>query len=461
MNIKYKILFTINALLAVVILTFAFLIYASQKHELLKEINSKYQNVLFSLARVTQESVLSEDDISLISYTLSLKKTVPELEFAYAQNSEHILAHTDKKMIRAKPLKKQKELKNLIIFRKKEKISGRVYEILAGFSKRKTQKKLEKALNFIISRILKFAFVAFAAGGMLALWLAQIFTTPIKKLRNAFEEVGGGKLDVHLNDRGRKDEIGDLSRGFNKMVTRLKELDEMKKDFVSSVTHELKSPLSAIESYLNLMLYQINQVPKGDLLKSKFSKFEENINFIRQNSQRLINFITALLDTSKIEKGKFEIVKKECAPQSLIEDIVRLFEEKAKALNIKLEAEFQLFVDKVFLDPERMRQVLTNLISNALKFTPEGGKITIRTFSENGFLKISVSDTGRGIPKKEMEKMFKKFSQGTGKSPHANIVKGTGLGLYIAKAIVEAHGGSITVSSEEGKGTQFTLKIPM
>ena len=463
MSIKYKLILTLNGFVTAVLLIFSFLIYTSEKALLLKQVETNYQNISNSLSTVAEESILSEDDLMLISYTLGLKKSVPELEFALVKNQDIILAHTDKKLIHTKYKKPMPRSKDFFIYKTKKAADNKEYDTIAAFSKSKTKKNIYHSMHGLFLRLAKTAIAVLAFSSLSVLWLSHIFTKPIKNLQTAFKEVGGGNLECALNDIERKDEIGSLNRSFNKMTRRLKELDEMKKDFISSVTHELKSPLGAIESYLNLMLYDINNSIKNKVpFNLKLPKFAENITFIRQNSNRLLNFITALLDTSKIEKGKFEIVKKKKSIRPIIKDTVRLFAEKAKVLNVNLSEQTDRNIREIYMDEERIRQVLINLVSNALKYTPEEGRVTISAkIVSDDFVEISVRDTGVGITQEYLKTIFDKFSQGKNKwiSPAAG--KGTGLGLYIAKTIIEAHNGFMYAESEEEKGSRFAFKLPL
>ncbi|MCG2724828.1 MAG: HAMP domain-containing histidine kinase [Elusimicrobia bacterium] len=464
MSIKFKLMLTIDGLIAITLLMFGFLIYTSEKQLLLKQVSINHQTIVDSLLEVANESLLSEDDLMLISYTLGLKKNINELEFAYVKSDKTILAHTDKKLIRSRPQNLNRDVKNILLYKKKITANSKNYEAVAGFSELTIEKKIYQTLDSLLLRIFKISLIVLSIATLLVLWLSYILTMPIKKLGNALKKVGEGNLDCFLKDDSRKDEIGVLNRGFNKMILQLKELDEMKKDFVSSVTHELKSPLSAIESYLNIMLYDIKQsLANQTSLTLKLSKFIENINFVKQNSSRLLNFITALLDTSKIEKGKFEINKTKTAIAPLIKDVLNLFAEKAKTLNIELAEDFSnQKIPDIFIDAERIRQVLINLISNAINYTCAKGKVMVKTsIDSDNFLKVCVKDTGAGIPKDHLNKIFDKFSQIKSSRSLARDHKGTGLGLYITKTIIEAHGGFIYAESAKQKGSQFIFKLPI
>jgi len=244
------------------------------------------------------------------------------------------------------------------------------------------------------------------------------------------------------------------------MSQRLEELDAMKKDFVSAVTHELRSPLGAIDSFLNLMESKMEDGRVRDP-----HAFNTYFGRVKQNVRRLSGFITDLLDIAKIERGKMECVLKPISLHPVAEDVVQFFEAKSKESEVSIVNQLSAGAGKVQGDSERLRQVFVNLISNALKFTPKGGSIwvTAEQFRENGakFLEVAVQDSGRGIPQKDLERLFEKFQQGQNTKQRVSGSHGTGLGLFIVKSIIEAHGGKVGVQSSEGKGTKFLFSLRM
>lgn len=481
MSIKFKLMLAIDLLVLVAVLMFGSILYTSEKTILQRQILSNRENVLQSLANVTTESLLSDDSALLISYTADLKRIVKELEVAYVTEGRLILAHTDKKLaprqlplsysgqrvrtISDKLLVRSKlraaEGKNISFSKKRVIVNGRAYDVAVGYSDLKVRANIQATLESVLVRIVRAGLSVILAATLLALWFSGLMIKPIRKLIRAFAITGEGDLTYRLKDTGRRDEIGVLNRDFNKMVDKLKELDQLKKDFVSSVTHELKSPIGAIESYLDLMSYEISRSVKDPgSWPAKLPRFLENISFIKQNSNRLLRFIADLLDAARIEKGKFEILKKPAPIEPIIQDAVKLFQERAKASGIELSFAATEKLPQLHLDAERISQVLVNLISNALKFTPKGGKVTIRAERSGPLVRVSVEDTGIGIPKADLGKLFTKFYQVPGGRNNVVGPKGTGLGLYIVKSIVEAHGGRTFVESS-GKGSRFNLELPV
>jgi signal transduction histidine kinase len=234
----------------------------------------------------------------------------------------------------------------------------------------------------------------------------------------------------------------------------LRKIDEMKSEFVSVASHELRTPLAAIKNAVQLILNgktgQINET------QAKFlSMAERNIN-------RLNNILNNLLDLSRIESGKITMKFEELDLRASIEFIVTSFKAQADEKSICLRMDLPQELPPVYGDREKLEQILTNLIGNALKFTSEGGEISIsaKPYPEDGnMLALSVTDTGIGIAKDQLDKIFGKFYQAEG-SLHRSV-SGTGLGLAITKGLVEAHQGKIWAESEVGKGSTFTFTLPV
>ncbi len=292
----------------------------------------------------------------------------------------------------------------------------------------------------------------------LAFWLARSMTAPLGAVVRLANEIGAGKLGGRL-EWSSDDELGALVKVFNAMSQRLEELDETKKNFVSSVTHELRSPLGAIESFIHLIQ---DKIKAGTLVDDR--ERMEYLNRIQANVHRLSGFINDLLDVAKIETGKMDCVLKPMQLQDVATEVCQFFEAKSKQQGVALQNRLN-GLPPVMGDADRLRQVLVNLVSNGLKFTPSGGRIEIsgEQFREgdNRWVEVAVRDTGRGMAQADLSHLFKAFSQGRNVAEGVMGPKSTGLGLYITKSIVEQHGGRIEVRSVPGQGTQiaFSLRI--
>lgn len=230
----------------------------------------------------------------------------------------------------------------------------------------------------------------------------------------------------------------------------------LKDDFTMAV-HELRSPLTSIKDSSELLLnhkYTLKEDEKEQFLK-----------VINRQSKLLLDQVGSILDVAKLESGTFTLNKKPDTVDDLIYDRIKIFMPQAERKNILLTCSISDHLPPVDIDKIRIGQVLNNLISNSIKFTPEGGKIivsvnVITNSKGDGKLQISVADTGLGISKEEQGKIFTKFYQVKQKGMREEK-EGSGLGLYITKKIIDAHGGSISLDSEEGRGTIMTITLPV
>ena len=237
-------------------------------------------------------------------------------------------------------------------------------------------------------------------------------------------------------------------------VTKQRELDRMKSEFVSGVTHELRTPLVAIQHSLGVMM---DQTAAGQL-----SEAQKNFLAIAQrNVGRLGGMINDLLDLAKLEAHRMELKREPTAVQGVVTHACETLDAWAKSKGIKLHAKIADELPEATIDGSRVEQVLNNLIGNAIKFTPKDGQVTVEAMrsSETGCVRITVKDTGMGIAKEDLPKLFKKFQQVGSRRP--GDLNGTGLGLAISKEIVELHGGKIWVESESGQGSRFMFDLPI
>src|SRR3972149_5093044 len=225
-------------------------------------------------------------------------------------------------------------------------------------------------------------------------------------------------------------------------ISHLKELDKMKSEFIAMVAHELRAPIGAVEQQLSVIL--------GKMAGEGTEKKEHLLLRAKERIKGLLTLIKDLLDLSKIEAGKMVQYKEPLSLQEVIQKVVDLMRAEAEHKGIDLQFSASPKIPLIHADRNSMEGIFTNLISNAIKYTPEGGKVWVRLAEEGGFVKSDVSDTGIGIKKEDLPRIFDKFYRV--KTKETRQIVGTGLGLSIVKSIVAAHLGSITVESEEGGG---------
>ncbi|MBI4079127.1 MAG: GAF domain-containing protein [Candidatus Levybacteria bacterium] len=233
-------------------------------------------------------------------------------------------------------------------------------------------------------------------------------------------------------------------------------ISQMKRDFVNMMVHELRAPIVAMKDAAKLVLGMIETMP------NKNPQIVSLIEIIHSQAGDLVEQVSSLLDAAKMEEHRFILEKKLTDIESIIQNRIELFSPQSAKKGITLSVNLDRNLPLVLVDPIRMEQTINNLLSNSLKFTGEGGKIAVKAELIRDAIKISISDTGIGIPKEKLSSLFQKFSQiGSSSSVSLQGRLSTGLGLYIVKGIVEAHGGTISVDSEVDKGTTISFTLPL
>ena len=224
-----------------------------------------------------------------------------------------------------------------------------------------------------------------------------------------------------------------------------------KSEFLANMSHELRTPLNAVIGFSDVLLQRMF----GELNDQQADYLED----IRSSGTHLLTLINDILDLSKIEAGRMEL---ETAPFSLVaalNNAVTLIRERATSHGIRLVLDVAPDLDTIVADERKVKQVVVNLLANAVKFTPDGGAVTLRAVRENGEVRLAIHDTGIGIAPEDQERIFEEFQQASHRSEKSR--EGTGLGLSLSKRMVELHGGSIMVESAPGKGSTFTVTLPV
>jgi len=313
------------------------------------------------------------------------------------------------------------------------------------FSKRELHKEMEAKLREAAARIYGVCAIALIVGCIGILFLTAFFTKPIHLLITGVRLIGAGRLDRQIPLYG-KDEFSALANEINLMAKKLRELDEMKRDFSSGITHDLRSPVTGIK------LCAINIL---DEYKAKsFPKIPEQTLRIMEYAERLNRFIDSLLEVARIESGSAHLRLVTTNLEDIAARVVDSYRPYAQQKNLQVNLVVEHELADIRADVEKVEQALSNIVGNAIKYT-EKGLVTVYVDKEpNHWQKISVVDTGKGIPEQDKGHIFDKF--------HGikEAGKGTGLGLYIAKSLLELHGGTLECKSEPGRGSTFTMRIP-
>jgi signal transduction histidine kinase/ActR/RegA family two-component response regulator len=232
-------------------------------------------------------------------------------------------------------------------------------------------------------------------------------------------------------------------------ITERARLEQAKSDFVATASHELRSPLTSIKGFIELL-----ESTNSENLTERQHEF---IRIVLQSTDRLVDLVNDLLDIARIEAGQFEIHTRAVDLRSTVEEVAALMQPRLLDKRQRLELHIAEPRTPALADPGRVRQILTNLMTNAHLYTGEDGTITVRLDADRGATRLTVSDSGRGMSPEDVRRVFDRFYRG---SPDERKSPGTGLGLAIVKSLVDMHGGSIDVSSEPGRGTTFVVTLP-
>ena len=292
---------------------------------------------------------------------------------------------------------------------------------------------------------------------LIILWLTVgSIQRPLKRLAGGTRAVAEGDFTVQLDGSG-KDEFGRLARSFNQMVHRLAELDQVKKDFLSHVSHELKTPLVSMQETIELLLEEI----PGPLNERQQRFLALNL----ESSRRLSSMIGRLLDLSRLEAGVMEYDFQTYDLVEIVRVAVGGFEARSREVNVSLDLNLPTHQVLVDCDHDRIIQVVANLVDNALKFSSSDESVEIvvhplqAAYSERGPAFVEVKDRGPGVADEEKEQIFERFYQ-VAKGPGEGSARGVGLGLAICREIIGAHGGEISVKDRQGRGSVFSFALP-
>jgi signal transduction histidine kinase len=294
---------------------------------------------------------------------------------------------------------------------------------------------------------------------LFGLYLARYTARPVRAVATAAGQVAEGDLSVRLEEAG-PGEVGTLTSSFNRMAgqlersrdelqeqnVKLRESERLKSELVSIVSHELRTPLASVLGFTSLLLTR--DVEPGDQRRY--------LEIIDSQGRRLSSLLNDFLDVERLEEGQLELARELIDLRSVVGDQTRLF--AGQSSKHELDVVMPERPLNVMGDPNRLAQVVANLLSNAIKYSPEGGTVEVVGEQLNGFARVSVRDEGLGIPDELQQRVFAKFFRG---NAGASGIQGSGLGLTIARSVVEAHGGRMSFESASGKGSVFWLELPI
>jgi signal transduction histidine kinase len=278
----------------------------------------------------------------------------------------------------------------------------------------------------------------------LGIFLSRTITRPIRELTRATHAVSEGDLAQEVTVQS-NDEIGELGKAFNKMSAELSRLVDARKQMTADIAHELRTPLS-------LIIGHAEAVHDGVLPPTK-----ENFEIIREEAARLEHLVDDLRTLSLADAGELTINPQPIEPGRLLHEVKSLFQIHAQKKNIKLDLDIAANLPTLELDPGRITQVLTNILDNALRHTPENGQIVLSANHLNDSVEITIQDSGPGLPPEDANRIFERFYRAD--SSRQREDGGSGLGLAIAKSIIQAHNGQLTAESDTGKGLRVIITL--
>jgi signal transduction histidine kinase len=285
--------------------------------------------------------------------------------------------------------------------------------------------------------------VGIALGGVLFLWLSRRLTEPVRALTRATEEVAAGRYDVEIPEARGGDEIALLSERFRGMVAQLAEAEKLKRSFLMSVSHELRTPLTAIRGHVEALREGIVSEPE---------QVHVSLDIVAAETDRLERLVGDVLDLAKLQAHRFTVRHEEVDLERVLDQAYGAFTEEARRREIDYRLSGVDAAPVIVSDGDRVLQVITNLLSNAFRWTPDGGRIDLQLESSNGTVSVDVLDTGPGVPPAQQRRIFEAFV--------SQDADGTGLGLPIARELALALGGGIELRSESGAGSRFRLVLP-
>jgi signal transduction histidine kinase len=305
----------------------------------------------------------------------------------------------------------------------------------------KPRAELSDRLNTLLERLAIALLGGILVAGALSWYLSRRLTRPILALSRAADQVAEGRYDVEI-ERGGKDEIGHMADRFGQMAERLQEANELERNFLMRVSHELRTPLTAIRGHVGALREGLAEEPEAR---------EASLDVIAAEAGRLERLVGDVLDLAKLDARRFTVREEEVDMNRVLERAYAAFGEEARRRGIDYRQHANGGA-VVYTDGDRVLQIISNLLANAFRWTPDGGRIDLELDAVNGDVAVAVADTGPGISAEEAERIFRPFWSRDG--------GGTGLGLAIAHELANALGGTIQLQSTKGRGSRFRLVLP-
>lgn len=308
----------------------------------------------------------------------------------------------------------------------------------------------ETFLAAVNDAMLLSAAVAFVMAGATGMFISRLITRPVKHLTIASRKLAEKDFTHRIPENEiQGDELGELAESFNQMAEKLEQTETMRRQLIGDISHELRTPLTAIKGSMEGLM--------DGVLSADDSTFQQ----IYREADRLQHLVEDLQELSRVEAVQFRLSKKKVKADKLIENAIQSLETAFSKKMVGLEFKITNRLPQIMADPDRVLQVLQNLLGNALQFTPQGGHVSLELKVIPGFLEFSVTDTGIGIDSRHIPHIFERFYRADPSRSRVNG-GGSGIGLTISKSLIEAHGGQIRVlSGGKSKGSVFSFTLPL
>lgn len=469
MNLRTKFHIASACLILTVVVGMMASLFIFEKRRLWAQIDLEQREEMDKLARVFEDAMIEDNEAPLINYVKNLLQlSSPKVAYAgvihqdgaawiYSDPSQPLMFvdSTEAPLAKIKTSRivqqERVEFKGRWVNELSRPV-GRIGHVRLGYSEDVVKALFRQTVNKSLERFSVVGLIAIVFGLLLASLFSTALSRPIANLVKGAEAIAKGERGIRIPE-GSEDELGRLTKTFNHMSQELIKLDQLKDDFMSHVTHELRSPLTSIIATVELM----SEMP----MAAKDPKFRRSIDRLVYGSERLNRLVDNILDLTRMEAGKMPFDIQPMNLGKIVSEMADFFEPRAMEKGLKIQAIVPSKLPMALGDAEKVRQVISNLVHNAIKFTNRGG-IVIWTKEMDGMLAVGVQDTGVGIPKENLKTVFEKFEclKDT-RNRVEKPVPGSGLGLNIVKNSIKSQGGKIWVESEVDKGSTFIFTLPV
>ena len=412
-----------------------------KQRQLQRDGREHVDTIMNGITRTAGEALSLNDDLLLLSYLRFQMKEDPEIEIC-------LITRRGYTTVLGK-VKGDLNYRTITVSGDTAQPAGAV-TVQVGFSKVVAQEKLRLENMALLSRVLGMTVIGVLLGLAGSMMISRKLAKPVSELSEAADKLGKGELETSVAVAG-SDEISTLGTAFNRMAGNIRESVRAKEDLLSTLTHELNNPLAGLKAYIALL----RDPRRVSTIQETFLAYETMAEAVGQMELTLSNALELFRTSAKptLDPEMADLVE-------MTREVISLYGPVSRSNHITLNLSAPEQGLTLMADKKLLRRVIINLVSNALKYTPERGAITVTVGEQDGAATFSVADNGYGISKEDQEHLFTKFYRTRGADGKRTKIPGSGLGLAITKQAVELHGGKISVESEKGKGSTFKVSLP-